>query len=115
MWCVVDRSRLPQRIFDELKNPENQISYSVIAPWELSIKAAKGKLRLPSNFFTDLPHLGFDCLDISSKHIHKLRELPKLHGDPFDRMLIAQAGAENMTLVTSDKRLSEYPVKLLIC
>lgn len=115
LWAATLDDKLPPHIFDELKDPENQVSYSVIAPWELAIKEAKGKLQLPSNFFSDLPNLGFDCLDISSKHIEELRQIPKLHGDPFDRMLVAQAKAENMTLVTCDKGLSEYPIKLLIC
>ncbi len=115
LWAATLDDKLPLHIFDELKNPENQVSYSVIAPWELAIKEAKGKLQLPDNFFNDLPNLGFDCLDISSKHIGELREIPKLHGDPFDRMLVAQAKAENMILVTGDKRLAEYPIKLLTC
>ena len=106
--------KLPKAILRLLEDPNEPAYYSVITPWELSIKQAKGKLSLPKNFFSTLPSLGFDCIPIEEKHVEALRQLPRLHGDPFDRMLAAQAGSEKMTLVTSDKRLAAYPIQTLL-
>lgn len=114
LWAVTSDNRLPQRIHDILDNTDIQVSYSVICPWELIIKETKGKIKLPDNFFAELPDLGFDFLDIKQSHVDMLRKIPSGHGDPFDRMLIAQAQAENMTLISSDKQFLNYPVQLLI-
>lgn len=115
LWAVILDKRLPKVALELMKRTDVEIGYSVICSWELAIKEAKSKLRLPSNFFIDLPNLGFDCLNITETHVQTLRDLPPINSDPFDRMLVAQAKTENMTLITSDKRLAEYPVKLLIC
>jgi len=97
-----------------LADSDRAVFYSVINPWELSIKHAKGKLKVPSNFFETFSTLGFECLPIEESHVQTLRELPPLHDDPFDRMLVAQAKVEKLTLITSDKRLAQYPVKTLL-
>ena len=113
-WMRFGEKKLTQDILELLEDPAHDVFYSVIAPWELAIKQASGKLVLPKNFLETLPKMGFDCLPIDEKHIITLRELPKLHGDPFDRMLVAQAKAERMTLITGDVRLRDYPIKLLL-
>lgn len=112
-WFIFGNPRLPKKARELLEDPLEIIYYSVVTPWELSIKHSKGKLKLPDDFFDTLPNRGFDCLPIDESHINALRALPKLHGDPFDRMLVAQAKAEKMTLITGDKRLAEYPIKTL--
>jgi len=114
LWWVTEPRRIPSAIRGILSDPAQDVFYSVIGPWELSIKHAKGKLPLPKNFFPTLPKLGFDCLPVTDAHVEALCALPKLHGDPFDRMLIAQAHTEKMTLITSDKRLAAYPIKTLL-
>ncbi|MEZ5691832.1 MAG: type II toxin-antitoxin system VapC family toxin [Rickettsiales bacterium] len=114
LWAVTLDKRLPNNVYDILQNGDIQVSYSVICPWELAIKEAKGKIKLPENFFSALPDLGFACLEIKESHVRMLREIPSGRGDPFDRMLIAQAKAENMTLISADKQLSNYLVNLLV-
>ena len=101
-------------MIERIMDPENDVFYSVICPWELTIKDAKKKLHLPETFFSILANTGFDVLPITGKHVETLRNLPRLHGDPFDRMLVAQAVTEKMTLVTHDKKLASYPVKTIV-
>ncbi|MEK6747289.1 MAG: type II toxin-antitoxin system VapC family toxin [Pseudomonadota bacterium] len=112
LWAATLDKKLPKEILDILQNKDFDVSYSVICVWELVIKEAKEKITLPDNFFLELPNLGFNCLSIKEAYIHTLRKIPVNHGDPFDRMLIAQAMTENMTLITCDKKLTDYPVKI---
>ncbi len=112
-WFRFHSPRIPKQIY-ELLDDTDAVYYSVITPWELSIKHLKGKLPLPDGFFDTLPTLGFDCIPIEESHIHALRSLPDLHSDPFDRMLVAQASAEKMTLITHDRNLAAYPIKTLL-
>ncbi len=113
-WARVQPHFLPPHIADTLLNPNYEIYYSVICPWELAIKEAKKKIHLPEAFFSTFADTGFDVLAITDKHVEALRKLPRLHGDPFDRMLAAQAASENMTLITHDKRLASYPVRTIV-
>ncbi len=114
LWAAVLDKKLPKPVYDILRNTDIDVSYSVICPWELAIKEAKGKISLPKNFFAELVNLGIACLGINEPHVQMLRHIPLNHGDPFDRMLAAQAKAENMTLITHDKQFSDYPIKLLL-
>jgi len=114
IWARLERRRILPAIISLLENPRKKVSYSIITPWELSIKYMKGKIILPKNFFTTLSRPSFDCLPIEEHHITALRSLPHLHGDPFDRMLVAQAIAENMTIITADAKIAAYPVKTLL-
>ncbi|MBV8938317.1 MAG: type II toxin-antitoxin system VapC family toxin [Alphaproteobacteria bacterium] len=114
LWFRQENEKLPKPALAMLKDPSVPVWYSVITPWELSIKQGKGKLALPEDFFETLPRLGFDCLPVKESHVYALRSLHRLHGDPFDRMLAAQAKTEKLTLVTGDKRLAAYPIKTLL-
>lgn len=113
LWAATADKKIPKEIVSILTNRSFDVCYSVVCIWELAIKEAKEKIELPKNFFSELPKLGFRCLDVKEHHIHTLRKIPASHGDPFDRMLIAQAKAENMTLITRDKKLTIYPTKIL--
>jgi PIN domain nuclease of toxin-antitoxin system len=113
VWLRLEQKKVAG-IAEFLASEDNDIFYSVVNPWELSIKEAKGQLRVPEKFFESFSTLGFACLPVEEEHIAALRTLPPLHHDPFDRMLVAQAAAEKMTLITSDKRLAAYPIKTLI-
>lgn len=88
----------------------NDILVSVISPWEIAIKESKGRLQPPS----DLPQLiadsGFDILPVRWGHARRIASLPNHHGDPFDRMLIAQALEEDCAIVTRDRHLQNYGV-----
>jgi len=88
---------------------------SVVSAWEMEIKRALGKLQVPDDLATQLKHLRFLELPLQFRHVQRLRKLPKLHRDPFDRMLVAQAMVDGLTLVTRDRNVLAYPVKSLRC
>jgi PIN domain nuclease of toxin-antitoxin system len=87
---------------------------SVASLWELSIKKSIGKLDFPDALIDDIIKANITLLNIESSHLKKLMLLPHHHGDPFDRLLIAQAQAENLTLITSDKNIPRYDVAVLV-
>lgn len=113
-WLRYDSRKIAREIQGILADADNDVFYSVITPWEFSIKQTKGKLQVTDDFFTNMPKLGFACLMVEEEHVSALRTLPLLHHDPFDRMLVAQAKTEEMTFVTADKKLADYPIKTLM-
>jgi PIN domain nuclease of toxin-antitoxin system len=86
---------------------------SVASAWEAAIKVALGRLRLPESFARGIAGSGFQALPITFEHAERISSLSPHHGDPFDRMLIAQAQAEGLTLVTRDRRLESYGVPVI--
>jgi PIN domain nuclease of toxin-antitoxin system len=85
-----------------------------VTVWEIAIKRAIGRLVFPIDQFDDVARrMGFDILPILPVHAIATGSLPRHHGDPFDRMLIAQAMVENLTLVTSDRDIGQYDVRIL--
>ncbi len=93
--------------------PETRIAVSIASPWELAIKENLGKLRVPSDLAAVLEEERFDLLPINLAHIEVVRSLPRHHGDPFDRIIIAQAQVENLTVVSSDRWFQAYDVALI--
>jgi PIN domain nuclease of toxin-antitoxin system len=91
-----------------------EVAYvSLASAWEAAIKVSVGKLRLPAAFEEGIHASGFTPLPITFAHTDAVARLPHHHGDPFDRMLIAQAQVERLTLVTHDRRLERYDVPIL--
>ena len=86
---------------------------SAASAWEAAIKAALGRLRLPATIEEGVGQSGFEKLPITFPHAERAGALPPHHGDPFDRMLVAQAQAEQLTLVTHDRRFEPYDVEIL--
>ena len=87
---------------------------SAATVWELGIKEAARKVTLPEDIRTLVKANRFDVLSITADHAHAAAMLPLHHGDPFDRMLVAQANIERLTLVTRDKDIPKYDVQLLV-
>jgi PIN domain nuclease of toxin-antitoxin system len=85
---------------------------SVVSMWEILIKQDKGRLDLPAGF-TDALLDDFAALPLTIDHVLEGRALPQVHRDPFDRMLVAQAVAEGLTIVTADRALSDFQVSVL--
>jgi PIN domain nuclease of toxin-antitoxin system len=95
-------------------SPDNQVFISAVTAWEIAIKHALGRLKFPIDRFDDiLVRMGFDTLPILPAHAIAAGSLPRHHDDPFDRMLIAQARVESLTLVSSDQAVALYDVPVL--
>ncbi len=117
LWALGGDDRLGPAVRAAIVDPSHEVAVSAAALWEIAIKQSLGKLRLPSSARDWLPgeieRSGFTILSITGRHALAAGALPPHHRDPFDRMLVAQAIEESLTLVTSDARLALYGVSLL--
>jgi len=86
---------------------------SAASAWELAIKHAVGRLEAPARWHQEIIEFGFEPLAITFDHARESGELPRHHADPFDRMLVAQARLEGLTLVTADPNIARYDVAVL--
>lgn len=112
LWWQAGDARLPPSTI-ELIEQAPQAFVSAVTVVEIAVKVSIGKLRVPATRFQDaIAEAGFTSLPFAVHHAEALRVLPLHHRDPFDRMLVAQAIADDLTLVTSDAALSAYPVAL---
>ena len=109
-----DTSKVSPAVIAAVTNPNNEKFASAISVAELRIKQKIGKLQLPENFDVAISESGFDMLAFTADHAHWLNRLDLSHRDPFDRMLIAQALHEGLTIVTQDRVFSDYPVPLMM-
>ncbi|WBQ03136.1 type II toxin-antitoxin system VapC family toxin [Kribbella sp. CA-293567] len=112
LWWMLDGPELADELKDRI-DTELQVYVSAATIWEISIKAAAGKLDLPPNFLELVERTGVGELPIRSAHADLAGRLPLLHRDPFDRMLIAQALTERLTLVTRNATIHQYDVPVL--
>ena len=112
LWWLADEG-LTTEARDAIANPANLVAVSAASAWEISIKKALGKLAAPDDLEQQVQTGGFLPLPISIAHGVAAGQLPYHHEDPFDRMLIAQAHIEGLTIVTRDKRFDVYGVALL--
>lgn len=113
LWWLADDPELAEAGRDVIAAPENLIVFSAASIWEIRVKQAIGKLALPADFADVLARQPFEPLAVTVAHAHALQELPLLHRDPFDRLLIAQARAEGMTILTRDNAFTQYDVSTL--
>jgi PIN domain nuclease of toxin-antitoxin system len=98
---------------DAIADPSSRIAVSAASIWEAEIKAAAGQLGLGRNLAREAEARGFEQLAITSAHAVQAARLPRHHDDPFDRMLVAQAQLEGLTLVTRDPVFDNYAVAVL--
>jgi PIN domain nuclease of toxin-antitoxin system len=113
LWCDNDLSKLSAAQLQAIADTENVVFVSAVSAWELGIKVATGKLTISDSVGAIAERFGFVELQITLAHGQRAASLPMLHKDPFDRMLVAQAMAEQMVLVTVDQRISGYDVAVL--
>lgn len=117
IWWDSDPGRLSEKALSYIQNGENQILLSVASVWEMQIKAQLGKLTLQkplAELVTAQQSVnGIELLPIQLSHVLALDSLPLHHKDPFDRLLIAQAHAENAVLVSQDALIAQYSVELI--
>lgn len=113
VWAILQPERLGPRLQDLITDVRNDRFASVASIWELSLKAAKGRMLLPPDLRRFLTESSIDVLPVDIEHALAAAALPDHHGDPFDRLLVAQAQVERLTLVTSDRQLAAYDVDIL--
>ncbi len=113
-WVITDTQRLSAKTRQLFNDSNHRFWTSPLSIAELRIKESIGKISLPERFGSLIVETGFETLPFLPQHAHWLAELPLHHRDPFDRMLVAQAAEEGLTLITSDKTLSLYPIATLI-
>lgn len=113
LWWVTASIRLSPSARRAIGDPANDVAVGAGSLWEISIKRALGKLDFPVDFETALRDEGFEVLPIKYAHLRALERLPFHHGDPFDRLLIAQAIAEGAAIVTSDRAMRSYEADTL--
>ena len=117
IWLNDSPQRIPDRIMSIVTDPANNLSLSLVSVWEMQIKIQLGKLELQDSLqqilTTQHSDNNLQILGIDLSHILRLASLPHHHRDPFDRLLIAQAQAEDLTLVSADGVFGHYDVNLL--
>ena len=113
LWANESPERLSSDAVTALENPANDLLVSPVSVAEIEIKRQLGKLSMNHSCAELVEHLASGWLDLTAAHAAGLRVLPTLHRDPFDRLLVAQAIAENLTLVTADRKVIAYPVVTL--
>jgi PIN domain nuclease of toxin-antitoxin system len=108
LWWLGNAPSLSEPARELISEPENTVFVSAVSLWEIWLKVSLGKLRLPVDFEARMAAEPFESLPLSGTHARHVALLPWHHRDPFDRMLVAQAEAANLVLLTSDYRLKPY-------
>lgn len=113
LWTLSDSDKLKPKTREAIRDRFNLVFVSPVSLWEIDIKRRLGKLEAPTEFSDILIQMNFMELPVSIDHAEALAQLPDHHKDPFDRMLIAQAVSEGLTLVTRDQTIPKYDVHIL--
>lgn len=110
IWLLSEPGRLSDQASTQIEDRSNEVFVSVVSAWEIGVKKAKAKLDVPGDLESMLSRNGLEALPLTLRHGLAIESLPYEHHDPFDRMLVAQAQIEKLTLVTSDRTLRRYAI-----
>ncbi len=117
LWLRGESKKVPPKLRASIADLDNTVCFSAVCAWEIATKHALGKLVLPStadDFVTGcIRWAGAQSLPIDVRHATRAGQLPPLHRDPFDRLLVAQAQADGLVLVTDDAQMVAYDVKVM--
>jgi PIN domain nuclease of toxin-antitoxin system len=117
LWAISGNSKLSDKARSAYLDSNNELFFSTISYWEIGIKISIGKLELDKNWQKiidkEMNNNGIKWLDLKKEHVQGIINLKFHHRDPFDRLLIAQAKFEQLTVMTIDKNISKYNVKTL--
>ncbi len=118
VWISEESPKLPRHLLSMLEDEDNSFFFSSVSLWELAIKSALGKRDYQVDviqLYSELVEHEYVELSLQSRHAFALENLPPIHKDPFDRILIAQASAEGMLLLTADETIAQYrgPIRLV--
>ena len=122
LWAIADHPKLPEKARELIMDPDNTIYYSVVSAWEVLLKhdSPRNNLALPAeDFITYCNEAGYIALNMKPKHIAVASKLDvsridRQHSDPFDRLLLSQAKAENFSFLTHDEKIPLYNEKCII-
>lgn len=116
LWAITEDARLSQRASDIFTGPSD-LSLSMVSIWEILIKVQTGKLNLPrpagAYVLGQLAYNEIETLPVTLNHLLSFEKLAVQHGDPFDRMLIAQSVEENLPIITADRYFKQYPARVI--
>jgi PIN domain nuclease of toxin-antitoxin system len=112
LWAITGDATLGEEFLDRLRR-DPDIFLSPVSLWEITIKQATGKLAGPADLAERVRDVGFRELPVTYAHAIAASRLPAHHRDPFDRMLVAQAAVEGLTLVSRDESIARYDVDIL--
>lgn len=119
IWVAEDNPRLAGDARSALADPANTVYMSVVSAWEIAIKSVLGKAGGPAAPREWVPQIvaraNLVPLPVTLEHALMVADLPRYHNDPFDRLLIVQALAENLRVVTSDRRFEQYGIGVIRC
>ena len=113
LWWLTDPEKLHRDAFQSIESEQNEVFVSSVSVWEIAVKRALGRLKAPDNLEAAVTDQDFIPLHLTFLHAERAGALPPHHGDPFDRMLIAQAQVEGLILVTRDIRISRYGIRTM--
>ncbi len=113
LWALTDDPSLSAAARAAIVDGRNRVVVSAVSAWEITIKRSLGKLRAPADLAKEVAAHRFTPLAVSLEHALAVGALPDLHRDPFDRLLVAQAGVEDLTIVTRDRAIARYDVDVL--
>jgi PIN domain nuclease of toxin-antitoxin system len=119
LWSVGSSEKVGQAGLEVLASGDEEVYFSAASSWEIAIKTKLGKFRLPEEPTSYVPkrltEQGIHSLSVTQRHSLKVYDLPLHHHDLFDRMIIAQAIIEEMTVLTSDRTFEKYPIAVVWC
>ena len=115
LWLINDAPQLSDRAREAIVDPDNEVFLSSVSAWEIAVKSALGKLPLPRSADRLVPeererHV-IESLPLDEESTLQLVRLPRLHRDPFDRMLVCQAIVHGLAIVSADRLITQYPVR----
>jgi PIN domain nuclease of toxin-antitoxin system len=113
LWWLADAPELSESARRAIQDTTNVSHVSFVSIWEIEVKRALGKLTIPDNYLDVVARQGFREITARWAHAQELSRLPHNHSDPFDRLLVAQARVENLTLVTTNAEILKYDVMTL--
>ncbi len=113
LWWLDDNRTLSAKARKAIGEGGNLVFISAVSAWEIAIKKKLGKLRAPDDLEGEITRHRFQHLPITIAHALAVGKLPDHHADPFDRMLVAQAQVEGLTLISRDTRINKYRIHIL--
>ena len=113
VWCLSDVPKLTEEARTAIAEPRNDVFVSAVTGWEISVKRAKGRMIAPDNLSAMIGEKGFIHLPLTFHHVEQAGNLPMHHRDPIDRLLVAQAQAEGLILVTRDAFIPLYGIRTM--